>query len=168
MPFYSFFHNRCLCHCWIASLPGLTGCRGLWNLKPIIRSIRQTWPGWYLIPKRLLISSATRWTVQRSVENPCVRGPSRRILDSFSRCFCWSLTGLPRWGLAFRPSLPLSWYACFQRVTELGAAPIITATLQTPHPSSSSFIARYRRLSNCCEFTFGLTYSLSTNPCFFL
>jgi len=129
---------------------------GFCGLQPRSRSTYQTWPGWYLTPKWVSITRATRSRVHKSVAKPATSGPCRKSATSASFCSGESAAGRPGWRLAFSASSPPSFRASFHRSTDVGVTPTSRATSRTPLPCWSKVPPIIRRASNASALPFGL------------
>lgn len=120
---------------------------GRWQLHPRLRSTFQTWPGWYVTPQVLRITTATLGKVQRLLLYPCTSGPSIKARLICSHCRWVSRDFRPVRPAERRPTRPSLFNKTAQRDTDISLTPIRRATSAWLSPLRKSTAASRRRCS---------------------
>jgi hypothetical protein len=115
--------------------------------QPSPRSTRQTWPGWCRTRVSRSISSATRGKVQRSVLNPCARGPFRSARSTPASCAASNRGFRPARPAPLSPARPWAFHAWNQWCALTRVTPNAFATATCDSPRANSRAARSRRVS---------------------
>lgn len=115
--------------------------------QPSPRSTRQTWPGWCRTRVSRSISSATRGKVQRSVLNPCARGPFRSARSTPASCAASNRGFRPARPAPLSPARPWAFHAWNQWCALTRVTPNAFATTTCDSPRANSRAACSRRVS---------------------
>ena len=117
---------------------------GRWSDQPSRRSSRQTWPGWCRTRVSRSITSATRGRVQRSVLNPCARGPFRRARSTPASCAASNRGFRPARPAPLSPARPWSFHVWNQwwALTRVTPNAFATATCDSPRANSRAACSR--------------------------
>ena len=115
--------------------------------QPSPRSSRQTWPGWWRTRVSRSITSATRGKVQRSVLNPCARGPFRSARSTPASCAASNRGRRPARPAPLSPARPWAFHAWNQWWALTRVTPNVFATATCDSPRANSRAACSRRAS---------------------
>jgi hypothetical protein len=112
--------------------------------QPSPRSSRQTWPGWCRTRVSRAISSATRGKVQRSVLNPCARGPFRSARSTPASCAASNRGFRPARPAPLSAVRPWAFHAWNQwwALTRVTPNAFATATCDSPRANSRAACSR--------------------------